>query len=228
MTPELINNSGANVDQSHARAEQAYDREELIRQAFQQGAEYAAQQLLQQQVPPPLPLSLTLQYSHSALRLCSALSSPLLCALSIHPLSKLRRLGSQAELEEQARQQHLESLRQFNEQKEIELQARVDELHSRSYTCSLPPIFPSHLSALSLTTQPRLQTSKSFSSPPLDVVTSGHHCSQWGARRSGKQRSSASDHLEGLLPEPWSSRAEKPLRTSTSARCLCVRPPSQR
>ena len=51
MTPALLQNTGAvTSEQAHAKAEQTYDRDELARQAFQQGAEYAAQQLMQQQV----------------------------------------------------------------------------------------------------------------------------------------------------------------------------------
>ncbi|KAL1496611.1 hypothetical protein AB1Y20_014215 [Prymnesium parvum] len=47
MTPELLNSSGVNTSSKADAA--SYERDELARQAFQQGAEYAAQQLLQQQ-----------------------------------------------------------------------------------------------------------------------------------------------------------------------------------
>jgi len=49
MTPALLQSSGVTGEHAQAKAEQTYDRDELARQAFQQGAEYAAQQLMQQQ-----------------------------------------------------------------------------------------------------------------------------------------------------------------------------------
>jgi len=49
MTPALLQSTGAQPAGAHTAQEGADDRSEIVRQAFQQGAEYAAGQLMQQQ-----------------------------------------------------------------------------------------------------------------------------------------------------------------------------------
>jgi len=49
MTPALLQSTGTHPSQGHTAQETVDDRSEIVRQAFQQGAEYAAGQMMQQQ-----------------------------------------------------------------------------------------------------------------------------------------------------------------------------------
>eukprot|EP00966_Prymnesium_polylepis_P089368 2069073-Prymnesium_polylepis.1 len=120
MTPALLQSSGVTGEHAQAKAEQTYDRDELARQAFQQGAEYAAQQLMQQQVCDCARKMICVwagvgHWCNSSL-LASVAATARRVVISAHNCRCLHEAALplrdtapwQAELEAQARQQQLE------------------------------------------------------------------------------------------------------------------------